>query len=88
MAITRGDKGSIIVQNGQRTEIQAHPVDQLVDTTGAGDAYAAGFLFGYTQEFGMAECGRIGSIAAAEIIGHMGPRPEVSLSSLIDKKAA
>lgn len=87
-AITRSEKGSIIIKSGKKTEVKAEPVDKVVDTTGAGDAYAAGFLFGFTQGKDMAECGRLGSIAAAEVIGHMGPRPEVSLAELVSQKEA
>lgn len=86
--ITRSEKGSIIINSGQKTVVEAEPVKEVVDTTGAGDAYAAGFLFGFTEGMDMAECGRIGSIAAAEVISHMGPRPEVELAGLINKKAA
>lgn len=88
VAITRADKGSIIIKSGQRTEVPAEPVEKVVDTTGAGDAYAAGFLYGFTEGKDMAECGRLGSIAAAEIISHMGPRPEVSLAELANMKKA
>ena len=87
-AITRSEKGSIIINSGQAYRIDAEPVAQVVDTTGAGDAYAAGFLYGYTEGLSMEECGRIASIAAAEVISHMGPRPEVELSTLLQKKAA
>ncbi|MEM9469716.1 MAG: adenosine kinase [Pseudomonadota bacterium] len=87
-AITRGEKGSIIIKSGHSYKIDAEPVATVVDTTGAGDAYAAGFLYGYTEGLSMEECGRIASIAAAEVISHMGPRPEVELSSLLHKKAA
>jgi sugar/nucleoside kinase (ribokinase family) len=62
--------------------IDAAPVDTLVDTTGAGDQYAAGFLHGYTAGRDLATCGHLGSLAAAECIGHLGPRPETSLSAL------
>lgn len=88
VVLTRSEKGSVIFTNGDVFEIAAEPVSKVVDTTGAGDAYAAGFLFGYTQGLPMAECGRIASIAAAEVISHIGPRPECALSDLIAKKAA
>jgi len=88
VAITRADKGSIIIKSGQKTEVPAEPVENVVDTTGAGDAYAAGFLFGFTEGKDMAECGRLGSIAAAEVISHIGPRPEVSLAELANTKKA
>ncbi|MFA5591811.1 MAG: adenosine kinase [Micavibrio sp.] len=87
-ALTRSEKGSVIIRGDEVTEIKAEPVARVVDTTGAGDAYAAGFLFGYTSSLSMAECGRLGSIAAAEVISHVGPRPQVALSSLLPQKAA
>jgi len=87
-AITLSEKGSVIIRGDSVTHIKAEPVSKVVDTTGAGDAYAAGFLFGYTEGMGMAECGRLGSIAAAEVISHIGPRPQVQLSTLIPRKAA
>ena len=61
----------------------AEPVDHVLDTTGAGDLFAAGFLFGYTRSMSLVECARIGSIAAAEVISHVGPRPLVELHTLI-----
>ena len=82
-AITKGSSGSIIISNGSVTEIDAQKVDKVVDTTGAGDLFAAGFLYGYSKNKSMAECGNYASIAAAEIISHYGGRPLVKLSSLI-----
>lgn len=87
-AITRSEKGSIILHGDSITEIKAEPVSKVVDTTGAGDAYAAGFLFGYTEGMSMAQCGQLGSIAAAEIISHVGPRPQALLADMIPKRAA
>jgi sugar/nucleoside kinase (ribokinase family) len=81
-ALTCGPKGSLIVGDGARHEITAEPVTQLVDTTGAGDLYAAGFLFGLTHGRDLATCGRLASIAAAEVISHLGARPEASLAGL------
>jgi sugar/nucleoside kinase (ribokinase family) len=81
-ALTCGPKGSLVVGNGVRHEITAEPVPKVVDTTGAGDLYAAGFLFGLTHERDLATCGRLASIAAAEVISHLGARPEVSLAGL------
>lgn len=86
-AITRSEKGSLIVSGGQTIEIKAIPPAQLVDTTGAGDAYAAGFMFGLTEGKPLAECGRLASLAAAEVISHMGPRPQASLREMIKKAA-
>jgi sugar/nucleoside kinase (ribokinase family) len=63
--------------------VPAHKVAKVVDTTGAGDLFAAGFLYGLTQGKPPAECGRIGAICAAEIISHVGARPGVKLSALI-----
>jgi sugar/nucleoside kinase (ribokinase family) len=82
-AITRSEKGSVIVTESETVLVEAAPLVQLVDTTGAGDLYASGFLYGFTRGLGLAESGRIGSIAAAEVIGHVGPRPLVPLRNLI-----
>ena len=81
-ALTCGPRGSMVVGRDERHEIGAVPVPQLVDTTGAGDLYAAGFLFGLTHGRDLATCGRLASIAAAEVISHLGARPEVSLADL------
>jgi sugar/nucleoside kinase (ribokinase family) len=82
-AITCGASGSVIVAGDDTIQVDAHPVTKLVDTTGAGDLYAAGFLFGLTSGRPLAECGRLGSIAASAVIGHMGPRPGLSLAQMI-----
>jgi len=81
-AITRGEQGSLLVSAGQRTEVSAQPASTLVDTTGAGDLYAAGVLHGLSRGLPLEECGRLGSMAAAEVISHYGARPETSLASL------
>jgi sugar/nucleoside kinase (ribokinase family) len=81
--VTRGAQGSIIVTGGERIAVPAVPVERLVDTTGAGDQFAAGFLYGLTHGADPAECARLGGVAAAEVISHIGPRPEVHLSTLI-----
>ena len=78
-AITRSENGSIVVRGDERAEVRALDIDQLVDTTGAGDLYAAGFLFGYTQGLGLAECGDLGSLAAGLCIQQIGPRPRQNL---------
>ena len=80
--LTRGAAGSVIVTGGLQIEVAAEKVAQVVDTTGAGDLYAAGFLYGHTNGMTPEQCARIGSIAAAEVIGHVGPRPQVSLAEL------
>ena len=81
-AVTRSAEGSLIVTNAATLEVAAAPVERVVDTTGAGDLYAAGFLFGLTSGASHAECGRLGSLAAAEIISHVGARPHTPLSTL------
>ena len=81
-ALTMGPKGSLIVTNGKVIEIAASKTGKVVDTTGAGDLYAAGFLFGLSQGFEPERCGKLGSLAAAEIISHIGARPETSLKAL------
>jgi sugar/nucleoside kinase (ribokinase family) len=81
-AVTRGDKGSAIVSGGERHDIAAYPVEKVVDTTGAGDQYAAGFMFGLAKGRDLAACGRLGALAAAEVISHYGPRPMVPLRDL------
>ncbi len=81
-AITRSSKGSSIITDNDRIDIPAEPVAHVVDTTGAGDLYAAGFLTGMAKGLDLEICGRLGSIAAAEVISHMGPRPEKSLLDL------
>jgi sugar/nucleoside kinase (ribokinase family) len=80
-AITRGKEGSMVITAGDVVAIEAEPVSVL-DTTGAGDLYAAGFLYGLTHDHSLAECGRLGSLAAAEVISHVGARPLVSLRRL------
>ena len=81
--LTRSEKGSVIVDHEEVHVIDAASVEHVVDTTGAGDLFAAGFLYGYTRGGGLAECGRLGSLAAAEIISHFGARPDVALSTLV-----
>lgn len=82
-AITVGAAGSIIVTHDELIEVPAVTVRQVVDTTGAGDLYAAGFLHGLTTGASLPECGRFGSIAASEVISHVGPRPLVELRTLV-----
>ena len=74
--VTRGAKGTLIAAGEETFKIDAVPVKQVIDTTGAGDLYAAGFLFGFTHGSGIAESAKIGSTMAAEVISHMGARPE------------
>lgn len=81
--MTRSEAGCIVVENGERVDAPAHPVAEVVDTTGAGDLFAAGFLHGVVTGADTAECARLGAVAAAEVISHIGPRPEVSLADLV-----
>lgn len=81
--VTMGERGSLVITPSEVIESSAHPVSHVVDTTGAGDLFAAGFLFAYTRGDELAECARIGGIAAAEVIAHIGPRPLVELRSLL-----
>ncbi len=82
-ALTRSDKGSVVLAEGEVHVVDAAPVDKVVDTTGAGDLYAAGFLYGYTQGKGLYDCGRIGALADAEVLTHYGARPETALEYLV-----
>ena len=82
-ALTRSEKGAAICAGADVHVMPAEPVDRVVDTTGAGDLYAAGFLHGYTKGLALPDCARIGAIAAAEIISHVGARPETELKTLL-----
>ena len=81
-ALTRSERGSVIVAADEVIEVPAHPVEHVADTTGAGDLYAAGFLYGYSRGLELATCGALGSLAAAEVISHVGARPEADLRAL------
>lgn len=79
--LTRSEKGSVIVRGTETVEVPAHRVAKVVDVTGAGDLYAAGFLFGYTRDMPLKRCAELGGLAAAEVISHVGARPEVNLKA-------
>ncbi|UTW55572.1 adenosine kinase [Kordiimonas sp. SCSIO 12610] len=85
-ALTRSAKGSVVVAGNETIVVEAEAAD-VFDTTGAGDMYAAGFLYGYTNGRSLENCGKLGSLAAAEVISHLGARPEVSLHSLAIEKS-
>jgi sugar/nucleoside kinase (ribokinase family) len=84
-AITRSAKGSVVMEEGVMHTIPAAPVGRVIDTTGAGDQFAAGFLHALTHDKGLADCARLGALAAAEVISHYGARPETSLKELAAK---
>jgi sugar/nucleoside kinase (ribokinase family) len=81
-ALTRSEKGCVISKGGEVHVIDAWPVKRVLDTTGAGDQFAAGFLYALTHGRGLADCGRLAGLCAAEVISHFGARPEVSLRTL------
>jgi len=88
-ALTRSEKGAVVVTRDEVHVVDASPVERVVDTTGAGDLFAAGFLFGLTHGYDLGTAGRLGALAAAEVISHLGARPQASLadlaSSLLDR---
>ncbi|MBR0692332.1 adenosine kinase [Bradyrhizobium lablabi] len=80
--VTRSEKGCVVVSKDGVTSVPAFPIDKMVDTTGAGDLFAAGFLVGLVRNAGYDNAGRLGALAAAEVIQHIGARPQVSLKEL------
>lgn len=80
--VTRSDKGSLVVSRDETHAVNAFPIERLIDTTGAGDLYAAGFLTGLVRDMPLPECARLGALAAAEIIQHYGARPQADLKAL------
>jgi sugar/nucleoside kinase (ribokinase family) len=83
--VTRSEKGCVVASKDGVVAVPAFPVQKLVDTTGAGDLFAAGFLFGLVRGAGHENAGRLGALAAAEVIQHIGARPQVSLKELAKK---
>jgi len=83
--VTRSEKGCVVVSKDGVTAVPASPIEKMVDTTGAGDLFAAGFLFGLVRGAGYEAAGRLGALAAAEVIQHIGARPQVSLKQLAKK---
>lgn len=86
LVATRSEKGAIAIAHGERAEVAAEPIDRVVDSTGAGDQFAAGFLSGYARGEDLQRCLKRGAIAAAEVISHYGPRPEADMQALMAAK--
>ncbi len=86
LVVTRSEKGAIAVQGGARAEVAAEPIDEVIDTTGAGDLFAAGFLAGQARGRGLEESLTMGAICAAEVIGHVGPRPQADIKAMVEKR--
>ena len=84
--VTRSEKGCVVASKDGVVAVPASPIDKLVDTTGAGDLFAAGFLFGLVRNAGYENAGRLGALAAAEVIQHIGARPQVSLKELAQQR--
>jgi sugar/nucleoside kinase (ribokinase family) len=84
-ALTRSEKGCVIARGAEVHVVDAAPVARVIDTTGAGDQFAAGFMYGLTHGKGLADCGHLGALAAAEVISHYGARPEAPLNQLAVK---
>jgi sugar/nucleoside kinase (ribokinase family) len=84
--LTRSAKGAVVLSGDEVHVIDAEPISKVVDTTGAGDLYAAGFLAGLTRGESLYDCGRMGAIAAAEVISHLGARPEADLAALVRQR--
>ena len=83
-ALTRSAKGSVVAGEGAVHAVEAAPIERLVDTTGAGDLYAAGFLLGLARGFDLARCGRLAALTAGEVLGHYGARPEADIEPFVD----
>ncbi|WP_394730305.1 adenosine kinase [Altererythrobacter sp. GH1-8] len=86
LVATRSEKGAVAIAHGERAQVAAEPIDKVVDTTGAGDQFAAGFLSGHAKGVSLQQCLKRGAIAAAEVISHYGPRPEADMQKLMAEK--
>ena len=86
VVVTRSEKGAYAVRVGEHAEVPAEPIEEVVDTTGAGDLFAAGFLAGHVRRRPLAECLRLGAICACEVISHYGARPEADLRALVTER--
>ncbi len=88
LVVTRSAQGAVAVSNGTRAAVAAEPIAHVVDTTGAGDQFAAGFLYGHVRGRELGECLHMGAICAAEVISHYGARPEADLQALVKARLA
>lgn len=86
LVVTRGEDGAVAVQAGERVQVAAEPVSRVIDTTGAGDLFAAGFLAGQAEGRSLDQSLTMGAVCAAEVISHYGPRPEANLRALVDAR--
>lgn len=86
LVVTRGEHGAIAIRNGERAEVAAEPIDQVVDTTGAGDLFAAGFLAGQARGHSLRDSLISGAVCAAEVISHVGPRPQADVKALVEAR--
>jgi sugar/nucleoside kinase (ribokinase family) len=84
--VTRSEKGAVVIGGGHRYDVGGETVAKLVDTTGAGDLFAGGFMAALVQGRSLPDCARIGCIYAAEVISHYGARPEADLKALVASK--
>ncbi len=84
--VTRSEKGAVVIGGGQHWEVPGEHVAKVVDTTGAGDLFAGGFMAGLVQGRSLPDCARMGCISAAEVISHFGARPEADLQALVAAK--
>jgi len=82
LVVTRSEKGAVAMASGERAQVPAEPVERVIDTTGAGDLFAAGFLFGHVRGLSLGTCLKLGAVCAAEIIAHYGARPEADIKAL------
>jgi fructokinase len=82
-ALTRSEQGSVLLRGEETLTIPPYRLGELVDTTGAGDLYAAGFLHGHTRGESLERCGRLGSLCAGQVVTQLGPRPHASLPELV-----
>ena len=86
LVVTRGPNGAVALSGGERAEVEAEPIDHVVDTTGAGDLFAAGFLFAHVRGMPLGKCLKLGAICACEVISHYGARPEKNLQALMAER--